>query len=52
MPEIHGRLIDADDLDIDEVYTTEYGFQRVVWADFIDSAPTIIPAAEGGCEDG
>lgn len=46
IPEIHGRLIDADDLDVDEVYTTEYGFQNVVWADLVDSAPTIIPADE------
>lgn len=51
LPEGHGRLIDADYLDVDEVYTTEYGFQRVVWADLIDSAPTIVPAEEGA-DDG
>ncbi|MBQ8616360.1 MAG: hypothetical protein IJ418_02490 [Clostridia bacterium] len=43
----HERLIDAGKLEKDEVYTSEYGFQEVVWASQIDDAPTIIPAEEG-----
>lgn len=43
----HGRLIDADALERDEVYTSEYGFQEVFWVAQIDDAPTIIPAEEG-----
>lgn len=44
VPTPHGRLIDADKLERDEVFTSEYGFQEVVWTEQIDEAPTIIEA--------
>ena len=35
------RPIDADALHSDEIYSTEYGFQRVYWVRDVDNAPTL-----------
>ena len=35
------RPIDADELVSDQIYTSEYGWQKVYWAHDVDNAPTL-----------
>lgn len=50
LPKGHGRLIDADDLDVDTITTDDYNGNEVlevVLKEDIDNASTIIEADEG-----
>lgn len=50
LPKGHGKLIDADDLDITTITTDDYSGNEVldvVLKDDIDDAPTIIEADKG-----
>lgn len=54
LPKGHGRLIDADELDVTTVTTDDYSGNEVldvVLKDDIDDAPTIIEADKAGSEE-
>ena len=53
LPKGHGRLIDADYLDVEEIVTDDYSNNKelkVILKEDLDDAPTIIPADKGDNE--
>ena len=53
LPKGHGRLIDADYLDVEEIVTDDYSNNKelkVIIKEDLDDAPTIIPADKGDNE--
>ena len=48
VPELHGRLIDADAIPYKKIMYDDDDFYYGVTKPYIDRIPTVIPASEGG----